>query len=191
MITGELCALISPYLISEERRSISILWPSQIRNHDPEQMSCRIWRNVQMDCRIAQQFQGRGIKIDRVNSICVAKPWIYFNILSAMLAKWRHHELLFSLRWACIYLASTYIPCLTTSTTPPLSPYCRSHHLVCNTLLIHYFHVLNLEQHSLVHSSRQLFNSYSATHLFTQSKCNCNIILNVRNFQNINSSCLS
>ena len=30
------------------------------------------------------KFQGRGIKIGRVNSICVAKPLIFLNILRAV-----------------------------------------------------------------------------------------------------------
>ena len=52
------------------------------------------------------KFQGSGVKIDRVNSIRVAKSLILFNILNvALLAKWRHDELSFSLCWACIYFS--------------------------------------------------------------------------------------
>ena len=35
------------------------------------------------------KFQGRGIKIDRVNSIRVAKSTIFFNILHAMRSELR------------------------------------------------------------------------------------------------------
>ena len=36
---------------------------------------------MQMDGRIFQKFQGRGVKIDRVNSIRVPKSMIFFIIL--------------------------------------------------------------------------------------------------------------
>ena len=56
------------------------------------------------------KFQSCGIKIDRVNSMRVANPLIFFNILQLMLAKWRHHELSLSLRWVSIYLFVVNIP---------------------------------------------------------------------------------
>ena len=40
--------------------------------------------NMKMDGRILRKFQGRGIKIDGVNSIRFAKPLIFFNILHAV-----------------------------------------------------------------------------------------------------------
>ena len=60
------------------------------------------------------KFHGSGIKIDRVISIRVAKPLIFFNILYAVVrydAKCCHHEQLFSFRWACIYFYLIYIHC--------------------------------------------------------------------------------
>ena len=47
------------------------------------------------------KFQGRGIYIDRVNWIRVAKSIIFLNILRAM----RHHEF----RFFCDVLASTFV----------------------------------------------------------------------------------
>ena len=37
-----------------------------------------------MDVEFLSKFQGRGIKIDRVYSIRVANPLIFYNILSAV-----------------------------------------------------------------------------------------------------------
>ena len=40
-----------------------------------------VGENVQMRKCVVSKFQGRGIKITRVNSIRVAEPLIFFNIL--------------------------------------------------------------------------------------------------------------
>ena len=58
MVPGELLALISSYLISEERWNIMKFRPSQRRTRDPEQICCGIWTNVKMDGRISQQVSG-------------------------------------------------------------------------------------------------------------------------------------
>ena len=52
--------------------------------------------------KFLSKFQGRGIKIDRINSIRFANSLVLFNIFLPLLAKWRHHELSFSLRWTFI-----------------------------------------------------------------------------------------
>ena len=48
-------ASIFPYLISEERRNILSLWPSQRRNSDPEQICAKDERNVGL---ISRQVSG-------------------------------------------------------------------------------------------------------------------------------------
>ena len=84
VIPGELFASISPDLISAEKLNIMKVWPWQRRTRDPEQIYCGIWTNVKMDGRICSKFQGRGNKIDRVNSARVAKSIIFFNIFRAI-----------------------------------------------------------------------------------------------------------
>ena len=63
MIPGDRFVTISPYLIREERQNIFSLWPSQCRNHDPEEICFRIWTNVKWMVEFLRKFQGRGIKI--------------------------------------------------------------------------------------------------------------------------------
>ena len=87
MIPGELFASIYLYLISEERWNIMKFLPPQSRTRDPEQICCGIWTNVKMDCRILSKFQGRGIKIDGINSIRGAKSMFFLNIFCAI-APW-------------------------------------------------------------------------------------------------------
>ena len=57
-------------LIIEGRRNISLLWS----NTEYEQMRKR-------SVEFLRKFQNHGIKIARVNSICVAKHVVFFNIL--------------------------------------------------------------------------------------------------------------
>ena len=87
---------ISLYQICEEKQNILNLLPTQLQNHESEQICCWIWTNVKMDHRISQQVSGSWYENCRVNWIRVAKPLIFFK-------KW-HHELSFSLRWALLSL---------------------------------------------------------------------------------------
>ena len=82
------------------------------RNRDPEQICWRIWRNMKMDdWNFQQGIHGRGIKIDnQFDSPCQTID--FFQHLTSRCSLRRHHELSFSLRWACIYLSLYCIPCL-------------------------------------------------------------------------------
>ena len=62
----------------------------------------------EMDVEFRSKFQGRVIKISRVNSICVAKPLFFFNIffdrIGLLLAV---SDVIMSFRFLCVELAST------------------------------------------------------------------------------------
>ena len=75
---------IFPYLISEGKRNIQRFWPSQRRNRYPEQYVAEYKEMWKWKIKFFTKFQGRGIKIARVNSILLAKPLIYFNIVRAV-----------------------------------------------------------------------------------------------------------
>ena len=65
---------MSPYLITEEKRYILNFWPLQGRNRDSEQICSLMWTMWKWIGEFLSKFQGRGMKIARVNSIRVAKP---------------------------------------------------------------------------------------------------------------------
>ena len=97
MIPCEFFTSIFLYLISEGRRNISTLWR---HNVEPVTLSKYVVEYEQMSkfmVEFISKFHGSDIKIDRVNSILVAKLLIFFNILCAVVRKWRHRELSFSL----------------------------------------------------------------------------------------------
>ena len=101
--TCEVLTSITPYLISEEIFNIMTLRPSQRRT--PEQICCGIWTNVKMDGRIYQpSFSAVALKLT------VALPNQLFSLISSvpLHREWRHHELSFSLRQACVTSLSLY-----------------------------------------------------------------------------------
>ena len=111
MIPWKYFASISPYLISEERRNISNLWAIQgetvtLNKYVDEYEE--IWKFM---IEIFNKLHGRGIKIDnQFDSPCQTID--FFQHLTSRCSLRRHHELSFSLRWACIYLSLYYTPCL-------------------------------------------------------------------------------
>ena len=109
MIPCELFASISPSLISEEKRNISRLWPSQRWNSDSEKYITE--QMLKWMVEYLDKFQGRSFKIDRVNLTLVDNHWFSSITHVPVLGKWRHHELSFPFRCACIYLSLVSIPC--------------------------------------------------------------------------------
>ena len=80
--------------------------PSRRRIHDPEETCCRIRTNLKMYGRTG--FKVVLFKLPKL--VRFALPSHLFSSLSyvPLIAKWCHHELSFSLRWACIYLSLVY-----------------------------------------------------------------------------------
>ena len=82
---------IFPYLISEGRRNIScffiIIYYNISKCHSAETVTKCVTEYVQIwkwMVEFLSKFQGRGIKIYRVNSIRLAKQFIFFNIFGAV-----------------------------------------------------------------------------------------------------------
>ena len=114
-ITSVLSSLVFE-LISEDRRSISCLRPTQRRNRVHERIRYQICTNEKTVVEFLSKFQDRGIKIARVNSILVAKPLFFLNILRAI-APWVTSSwaiVLFELNLCLPSLVN--IPCITSRT---------------------------------------------------------------------------
>ena len=83
MILCEIFASISLDVISEGRRDIILVCVSQRRNREGEQLDSiteyELMRKGMV--KFLSKFQGRGIKITRVNSVRFFKPLIFDNIL--------------------------------------------------------------------------------------------------------------
>ena len=82
--------------------TVTVSKPSSWANMLPKMNKCKN-RSSNLSAN-----EGSGIKFDRVNLIRVAQLLIFFNIWLHF-AKWSHHELLFYLRWSCIYFSLDYI----------------------------------------------------------------------------------
>ena len=110
LIKCELFASISPYLIIETEGEIF----RDCDRHGVETvtLSKYVTEYEQMGkwmVEFLSKFQNSVIKIGRVNSIRVVNALIFVYICMPLLAKWRHHELSFSLRWSRIYFSLVYI----------------------------------------------------------------------------------
>ena len=84
MIQGKHISSISPYLIFEWKQNISSMWPWSVETVTQNKYAAeyeQIWKWM---VKFLSKFQGHDIKVARVNSIHVAKPFIFFNILCAI-----------------------------------------------------------------------------------------------------------
>ena len=95
---------ISPYLIREWWQNISSFWQLSLETVTRSKYVAKYEHAWKWMVEFLSKFRGHGIKIDRINSSRVAKSIIFSASNVPLLAKWRHHELSFSLRW----IASTF-----------------------------------------------------------------------------------
>ena len=69
----------------------------------------QMWKLI---IKFLHKFQGRGIQISELIWFEYPNNWSSSTSYVPAIAKWRHRELSFYLRWACIYLSLVYIPWL-------------------------------------------------------------------------------